>query len=179
MITFLQLGSVLNRAPSVGTLIQMPLAKPDAASVYKLRVAAADLVTTEYFSIIDGYEDFLLPDFEQGMLDLCQKIELAGLDIGSAREQINGNTGDFMHHGVVCRTIAYNRLRIPKSGCFHFESVVYSQLAMRGVIEHDVEVYNWVPSPAGATRWIDTPRARVNGLRWANNLLPIDRPVPK
>jgi len=179
MITFVQLGSIINRVPSIGVLMQFDRAAPDSASVYKARVHAVNQVSTEYFSIIDGYEDVILENFEQSMIDLCEKLTISGIDIGSIREQVNGEPGGFMHHGVVCRTSAFKRLRIPKSGFFHFESVVYPMLSTRGVIEHDVEAYNWIPSPDGATRWIDTPRARINGLRWVNGMPPIDRPIPK
>jgi hypothetical protein len=178
MITFVQLGNELIRIPKIGKLLQVERCKPTASDLCFARIAAAKLVDTEYFSIIDGGEDILLDTFEQAHLDMCDKLTETGLDIASAKSQTPVRPdGIYMQHGVVCRTSAFNELILPTSGCFNFIPMVYGMLAKRGVIELDVIVHKWNPTPKGAHSWPDTTYAWTNGRRWVEGKPPIKIPL--
>ncbi len=177
MITFVLLGSELTRIPTIGTILQVERSAPNASALYERRVSAAYLVETEYFSILDGGEDILLDEFESATLELCNKLTETGLDIGSTRESINGERGHFMHHNVICRTSAFKKLKIPKSGLYMFEPIVYPLLSKKGTIEHDVIAYNWIPTPGGAARWPETKIAYENSKRWQKGKPPLKSPA--
>lgn len=174
MITFILLGDEITRQPTTGKFLQVPRSYPLASALCFARIAAARQVTTEYFSIVDGGPDILLPNFELGIEQLCDKLTTSGVNIGSARSQTPAHPeGRYMQHSVVCRTSAFNSLHLPESGCFHFETMVYTMLADEGVAEHNEILYQWIPSPNGANDWADTRFARVNGYRWAHGLTPL------
>lgn len=177
MITFVQLGTEITRVPTIGKLLQVPRSKPSAGALCFARIAAARQVDTEYFTMLDGGEDDLLDSFEPTILDICNKLTETGLDIGSGRTQIPAiPEGIYFEHGVVCRTSAFKKLVLPKSGCFNFIPMVYGMLKKHGSIKIDTVVYKWNPSPNGAHSWPDTIYSWTNGRRWAENKPPIKVP---
>ena len=172
MITFILLGQKIHRAPEIGDFMQVSASAPSTADLTAKRIAAARAVQTEFFSIVDGGPDLLLPEFEDAMVELCHSMNAIGADVGTARERVRGVPAKYMHHGIVCRTAAFKKLVLPDSGCIDFASMVYTMLSSRGVAICDREAYDWIPSPNGAARWHETPRAKVNGFRWAQGLPP-------
>lgn len=173
MITFILLGTEITRVPKLGTLMQVERSAPTHAALYERRLSAARAVETEYFSILDGGGDILLDKFETATQELCDILTQTGLDIGSTREQVNGHPGHFMHHNVVCRTSAFKKLKLPESGTYMFETLVYTPLSKPGVVKHDVVAYNWIPTPGGAATWADCAGSYANSMGWLTGKPPI------
>lgn len=171
-MTFLVLGDV-HRVPDIGVTKAFQRSEASNAALTQARIASVEHVESEFFSIVDGGEDVLLPCFEDAMQELCGTMNAIGADIGTAREQVRGQPGRFMHHGIMCRTSAFRSLSLPKSGCFDFAAMVYHMLSSNGCAICHHEAYNWIPSRNGARLWHETPRARVNGARWAAGLPPV------
>lgn len=172
MITFIHLGDDIHREINLGTTLKVPRAAPTHVDLYACMIAAAKSVTTEYFSIVDGGPDTLLDTFESATEDLCKKMSKINSNLGSTRESINGRSAGFMHHGVVVRTSAFNKLKIPESGIFSFEELIYGMLKRTGPVLHDVIAYNWVPSPGGAASWPTALVAVRNSRRWIDGKPP-------
>lgn len=168
MITFILLGES-NQVPGIGEVMKLPLVQPNNDALYTARINAVDKVTTEYFSLFDGGEDVLSKDFDSVFSEMIDYLNKTGLDIASAREQKYGKSQEglmgYMHHAVICRADAVRNLKLPKSGCIHFETVVYSMLSKKGKFLKDAEIYNWIPSVNGARKWKDTPWAIQNSHR--------------
>jgi len=173
MITFLLIGDEIQRVPGIGQFLAFPKAAPTQEAITIARINAARQVSTEFFSLVDGGPDLLLPDFEASAVELCDTMNELGMDIGTAREMVRGVSGRFMHHGIVCRTSAFKALALPSSGCFAFETMAYRMLTARGAAISHKYAYDWIPSVGGAAKWHETPRARLNGHRWAMGLPPI------
>lgn len=171
-MTFIVLGDV-HRVPRTGVTKFFPKSRPSHAALTQARIEAVSHVESEFFSIVDGGEDVLLPCFEDAMQELCSTMDAIGADIGTAREQVRGQPSRYMHHGIMCRTSAFRALKLPKSGCFDFAAMVYPMLSSNGCAICHQEAYNWIPSHNGARLWHDTPRARVNAARWAAGLPPV------
>jgi hypothetical protein len=173
MITFIVIGNEIQRIPKIGKLLQFPRSATTQEALSQARISAGKQVTTEFFSIVDGGPDILLPDFEDSVIELCLSMNEFGMNIGTARETLRGHPSILMHHGVVCRTTAFNKLELPDRGCFCFDQMVYRMLSENGVAISHKFAYDWIPSVNGARLWHETPRAKLNGRRWAMGLPPI------
>jgi len=172
-LTLLLLGNDIQRVPDIGTFLKVPLSGPTHAALYSARLSAARRVETDFFSIVDGGPDLLLPEFELCMAELCMTMQEFGFDIGTARERIRGKSARYMHHGIVCRTHAFRRLNLPAEGCFGFQYLVYPMLTSKGAAVCNTEAYDWIPSVGGAAKWPDYPRAKINSMRWIAGLPPV------
>jgi hypothetical protein len=171
------LGNDITRVPNLGTLVVVERSAPYAESLTFRRIEGSRKVNTEYFTILDGGEDLLLSNYEDGIKSLCNIMTETGLDIGTARNLLpeGSKAAGYMMHTVVCRTSAFNELLLPESGCYHFETMVYTMLARKGIAILNEELYKWIPSRK-ASKWPDTPFARINGLRWAAGKPPVNVP---
>lgn len=165
-LTIIHFGDDIHRDISVGVLKKFPLFAPTNADLYEARYKAIESVETEYFTLVDGYGDILLPEYEHAMGYICRRLDKSNLNIGSAREQVNGKRGSFFHHGVVCRTSAVLSAGFPKTGNYEFNRMVYGTLMQGGSVTWDVEVYNWIPSDTGLSRQPDLQDAIVNASIW-------------
>lgn len=177
-LSYIVLGDI-DYIPQFGSIFRVDKSAPTSANLYTTRIQAAKQISTDFFTLLDGGEDILLDNFDTSMRELCSKLKESNYNIGSICEQKNGKRNKFMHHGVVCRTSEFNKLNIPTDGCFHFETLIYGLLSRDGIIYHDVESYNWIPTSGGAAQWHDTPRARINSQRAISGLPPVIYSIPK
>lgn len=171
-LTIVHLGDSIHRQIGVGKLRKFPRSSPTNTALYEARFQAIESVETEYFTLVDGYEDILLEPYEETMVYLCDQLDKTGYDLGTGREQVNGRRGAFYHHGVVCRTSAFLNAGFPKLGNYEFNRLVYITLSKRGSVVKDTEIYNWIPSVNGARTWKDIPEAiRKTDIWLKNNVL--------
>jgi hypothetical protein len=154
--------------PSYGRLLVVERSKPTSAALYAARIAACKLVQTPYFSLLDGGGDVLLGDYFGVIEQMVEALEESEAVMAYTRERLdNVVLPSRPHHGVVVKTEDFLCLDLPKSGCFHFETLVYGALAkVHEPILFDRLVYDWRPSPGGASKWADTVRARNNSRLW-------------
>jgi hypothetical protein len=180
MITYIFFDAS-DQTPSPGTVVRLERCRPVIEELYKTRLNAVRQVTTKYFCLLDGGDDRLLPAFDETMVRLCRDLDKSNKNIGSAREQVIGisqpEARAYMHHGVVCRTSEFNKLTLPESGNIAFEKLVYGMLAKNGKELINTEVYNWIPSPKGASKWKSYHWAYRNSIRILNGEEPLQFPV--
>lgn len=181
-LTYLVLGPI-DSAPANGALSAFPRSAANAGALYRARCAAVQSVTTEFFCLLDGADDVLLPGFEPSIDARLAALAESGASIAYADEYQGDKpmaSGPFslaghlanplmIHHAPVCRTAAAQAIDWP-AGCHWFEAVCYGTLAQQGAIYLPGPVYQWNPSANGARLWPDTKRAMVNSLQWLHGL---------
>lgn len=180
MLTYVHLGDSA-RPPSPGRLLLRPRSAPDAASLYRARVAAASAVDTEFMCLMDGEDDEYLPGYADNVAAQLGALHSSGACVaysdtyrneelllaGEFSPQQFRRTPQMMHGPVVCRTSAVKDIVFP-DGCFWFEAICYGSLAPRGYVYTPGAWFIWHPTPNGASSWPDTVRAVVNSLTWLN-----------
>lgn len=181
-LTYLVLGG-LEHPPANGALLAFPRSIALAGALYRARVAAVMQVRTEFFCLLDGGGDELLPDFEASIDARIDALRATGKAIAYADSftaDVRVHAGEYsrdaylrhptmIHAGTVCRTAPAQSINWP-DGCHWFEAVCYGTLAEQGHIYRPDPVYRWHPSPAGASQWPDTARAVNNSLCWLQGL---------
>lgn len=177
-LTYLVLGDAFP-APGNGRLKSHPRSQPNAGALYRARMNAAMQVETEFFCLLDGGCDALLPGFEESVEQRMAGLRESGKHIAYADELANGEliaSGDFslpaylrnpamIHHAPVCRTASARAIAWP-DGCFWFEGICYGSLARLGWMYLPGVVYEWNRTPGGASRWPSTTRALINTMLW-------------
>lgn len=177
-LTYLVLGPI-DSVPSHAPVRSFPLASPNSPALYKALCDAVDTVETEFFCVLDGNPDILMPGFEASIEKRILEMQNTQAAIGYADEYRRKawiKSGEFtlsnyvrnftmIHHAAVCRTSAANQLKRPK-GNFLFQGVYYGGLAQQGYVYDPTPVYQWNPSVNGARLWPDTQDAIKNSLMW-------------
>ena len=149
------------------TLRCLPLADPDAESLYRSRLDAMRSSVCEWMCFVDGFGDILLPGFVPAMHALALRAAADGVPIGWAAETVHGRAGvgQITHHGVVCNVAALRAIDWP-DGCYHWEAIAYRVLRRAGHVFDPVPRYDWRPGPGGARLWPSTRTGIVNSSRW-------------
>ncbi|UIS65488.1 hypothetical protein [Acidovorax phage AP1] len=157
----------------------------DAAELYAARLAAVRRVRTRWWFCLD--DDDELPEGWQDLLARCMASDAAVaytnelLCMRDGREVIR-RAGSFsrdayrervtlIHHLAVCRTDAALRAmeRIPTSGCWGFEPMLFAEVASAEGGEWIDEVgYIWHEREGGLSRHPSVPMAMLRAGQWIN-----------
>lgn len=156
----------------------------DAAELYAARLAAVRRVRTPWFFCLD--DDDALPDGWQDLLARCMASDAAvvytnellrmrdGREVVRraapyAREAYRDGVA-LIHHLAVCRTDAALRAmeRIPASGCWGFEPMLFAEVAREGAQWLDEVGYVWNEREGGLSRHPSVPLAMLRAGQWIN-----------
>jgi len=157
----------------------------DAAELYAARLAAVRRVRTPWFFCLD--DDDALPDGWQDLLARCMASDSAVVYTNELLRMRDGRevmrrAGPYareayqhgvtlIHHLAVCRTDAALRAmeRIPDSGCWGFEPMLFSEVAGTEGGEWIDEVgYVWNEREGGLSRHPSVPLAMLRAGQWIN-----------
>ena len=160
----------------------------DASDLYAARLAAVRKVKTPWFFCLD--DDDALPDGYLDLLGRCMASSAAvvytnellcmqdGREI--VRRSAHYDRAAFLtnttpiHHLAVCRTDAALSAmeRIPKSGTWGFEPMLFAEVAKEGAQWFDEVGYIWNQRPdGGLSRHPSVPYAMVRSAQWINGTL--------
>ena len=160
----------------------------DAAELYAARLAAVRKVKTPWFFCLD--DDDALPDNYLELLARCMASsaavaytnELLCMPDGTQMERKSApyDRAAFqrsvtpIHHLAVCRTDAAHRAmeRIPASGSWGFEPMLFAEVARDGAQWFDEVGYIWRQRAGGGlSRHPSVPYAMVRSAQWVNGTL--------
>lgn len=163
----------------------------NATELYAARLAAVRRVKTPWFFCLD--DDDTLPDNYPDLLARCIASEapLAYtnelLRLNDGREVLRRSapydralwrqTITLVHHLAVCRTDAALQAmeRIPASGEWGFEPMLFAEVARGGADWFDEVGYIWQQREGGGlSRHPSVPYAMVRSAQWINGTLPGD-----
>lgn len=135
-------------------------------AILAARMAACRGVEAEFFTLVDGGEDSLLPDYKPAMLDLAEEMRRTGSMLGSFRMQrADGSLGGWYRHGVIVRGSVLSWTW--PSGMHSFETLIYGALAkLNRCVLRPGAVYCYRPSPNGMATWPESDLARRNSTHW-------------
>lgn len=163
-ITFIVHGPIQD-PPNFGVLAQYELLPPTTEDLFKGRMDAMYKVSTPFFCVLDGGPDKLLPGFSIILPRLLKDMQRVQADIGLTKERPTNRVG---HHATICRTAVAQFSQFPRSGKYHFETLVYGFLSRFGteIIDRSDYTYEWLRSVNGASTWPDVLEAMNNSLDW-------------
>lgn len=159
----------------------------DATELYAARLAAVRKVRTPWFFCLD--DDDALPDGYAVLLQRCmasgaplaytnELLQLAdGREVvrrgAPYRRELYRTNLTTIHHLAVCRTDAAldAMRRIPASGCWGFEPMLFAEVAKGGAVWFDEVGYVWRQRAGGLSRHPSVPYAMVRSGQWINGTL--------